>query len=288
VFVAGSIVLPRYKGPLAAGSLNVEPVHAGVSDYGAGEMSGPLPKFSAAKAGAAADGDATAQSAGTDITAAAASQWASYGFLGDDTGAVAPAAAAAPPAAAPALEHPHAAAEAAPAANAASPPAGLAAGTPAGAEEDAGADSVAALDAAFGAVAGGRRLSGSPDGSGSMAPGADTPTRDLTHNITAAMGGLSTLLEEDEEWLSGSRSRTTSPGGLLDHFSRMKIVFELSTWFAGCWETAEIQHRQSSCCSHIPSPVGSAPKPGGKPPFLPCSQTCCDSDSLSERCVPCT
>jgi len=224
VFVARSIVLPRYKGPLAAGSLN-EPVHAGVSDYGAGEMSGPLPKFSAAKAGAAADGDATAQSAGTDITAAAASQWASYGFLGDDTGAVAPAAAAAaPPAAARALEHPDAAAEAAPAANAASPPAGLAAGTPAGAEEDAGADSVAALDAAFGAVAGGRRLSGSPDGGGSMAPGADTPTRDLTHNITAAMGGLSTLLEEDEEWLSGSRSRTTSPGGLLDFFTHAKCV----------------------------------------------------------------
>lgn len=196
-------------------------------------MSGPLPKFSAAKAGAAADGDATAQLTGTDITAAAASQWASYGFLGDDTGAVALAAAAA---AAPALAQPDAAAQAATAADAASPPVGLAAGTPAGAEEDDGADSVAALDAAFGAVAGGRRLSGSPDGGGSMAPGADTPTRDLTHNITAAMGGLSTLLEEDEEWLSGSRSRTTSPGGLLYHFfTHEKCVraFYVVRWLLG-------------------------------------------------------
>lgn len=49
----------------------------------------------------------------------------------------------------------------------------------------------------------------------------------------------------------------------------MQSVFELSTWFAGCWGTAENPHRQSSSCSHITSPVGSTPRPGGKPPFLP-------------------
>ena len=46
-----------------------------------------------------------------------------------------------------------------------------------------------------------------------MAPDADTPVRDLTMNITARLGGLSAVLEDDAEWQSSSRSRSNaSPG----------------------------------------------------------------------------
>ena len=56
-----------------------------MSDYGATEMSGPLPRLSKAMLAGKTAGDAT----GTDITGAAAAQWASMGILGDDTAAVA-------------------------------------------------------------------------------------------------------------------------------------------------------------------------------------------------------
>ena len=61
------------------------PASAGVSDYGASEMSGPLPRMSEAAPSEGAAGDAT----GTDITQAAAAQWASFGSLDDDTSDVA-------------------------------------------------------------------------------------------------------------------------------------------------------------------------------------------------------
>lgn len=126
-------------------------------------MSGPLPKFSAADpadAPALADADATALSGATDITAAAVSQWASYGFLGDDTaGVAAPAAALAPLVEfAPAVQQADASAAVEPAEAEVSP--------------DAEPAAAAALDAAFGAIAGGRRLSGSPEGRAASQVGA--------------------------------------------------------------------------------------------------------------------
>jgi hypothetical protein len=61
------------------------PATAGVSDYGASEMSGPLPRLSEAGLSDGAAGDAT----GIDITQAAAAQWASFGSLDDNTSDIA-------------------------------------------------------------------------------------------------------------------------------------------------------------------------------------------------------
>lgn len=61
------------------------PAFVGVSDYGASEMSGPLPRMSEAAPSEGAGGDAT----GTDITQAAAAQWASFGSLDDNTSDIA-------------------------------------------------------------------------------------------------------------------------------------------------------------------------------------------------------
>ena len=47
----------------------------------------------------------------------------------------------------------------------------------------------------------------------SMAPNADTPVRDLTMNITARLGGLAAVLEDDAEWQSSSRSRSNALPG---------------------------------------------------------------------------
>lgn len=52
-----------------------------MSDYGASEMSGPLPRVSGAPLSEGPGGDAT----GSDITQAAAAQWASFGSLDDNT-----------------------------------------------------------------------------------------------------------------------------------------------------------------------------------------------------------
>lgn len=123
---------------------------AGVSDYGAGEMSGPLPRFSDAALAEAATADPTT---GTDITGAAAAQWAALGMLGDDTSDVAfePAAEAAP-AAAPELQ-----AEAMDEAQ----PEEAEAPTPAEPQADAAANPASPALAATDAF--GRRLLGSPD-----------------------------------------------------------------------------------------------------------------------------